>query len=342
MSGQDSTGYDMRISLITGFLFLAVFFVGQCHAAILQGIDFVSAEESTEVTLRIDTKARYVHNYLPASDTLPTRCYVDLYDTIRTQSMATWLPVDDPRLSKIRTGSYPTKLRVVLDLQKDDVCTVISSATEPFLVQISVTSPAALLAKKLGASPQTEPAERAPLSEMPGTVVEDQPQPGTVPSDATTGTATGPQLSSFTSAGRDEISVWGWAQGYSAYDINQQGSEDSDLSRLQGRAGVDWNKDLGAESSLKLRGAIDLDRLYYDSDLADEETDLTLHETYLQYNRSNWEMSLGKQRVRWGKSDQLSPIDSINPQDFRQFITIDLEERALPSWMLRSRWHGRI
>jgi len=330
----------MRTSLISGFLFLAVFFVGQCHAAILQGIDFVSAEESTEVTLRIDKKARYVHNYLPASDTLPTRCYVDLYDTIRTQSMATWLPVDDPRLSKIRTGSYPTKLRVVLDLQKDDVCTVISSATEPFLVQISVTSPAGLLAKKLGASSQAEPAERAPLSEMPGTVVEDQPQPGAVPSDATTGTAAGPQLSSFTSAGRDEISVWGWAQGYSAYDINQQGSEDSDLSRLQGRAGVDWNKDLGAESSLKLRGAIDLDRLYYDSDLADEETDLTLHETYLQYNRSNWEMSLGKQLVRWGKSDQLSPIDSINPQDFRQFITIDLEERALPSWMLRNRWHG--
>jgi hypothetical protein len=197
-----------------------------------------------------------------------------------------------------------------------------------------------LLAKKLGASSQAEPAERAPLSEMPGTVVEDQPQPGAVPSDATTGTAAGPQLSSFTSAGRDEISAWGWAQGYSAYDTNQQGSEDSELSRLQGRAGVDWNKDLGPESSLKLRGAIDLDRLYYDSDLADEETDLTLHETYLQYNRSNWEMSLGKQLVRWGKSDQLSPIDSINPQDFRQFITIDLEERALPSWMLRNRWHG--
>ena len=178
----------MRTSLITGFLFLAVFFVGQCHAAILQGIDFVSAEESTEVILRINKKVRYVHYYLPASDTLPTRCYIDLYDTSRNQSMATWLPVDDPRLSKIRTGSYPTKLRVVLDLQKDDVCTVISSATEPFLVQISVTSPAALLAKKLGASPQAELAERAPLPEKPVAVVEDQPQSGAVPSDATTDT----------------------------------------------------------------------------------------------------------------------------------------------------------
>ncbi len=331
----------MRTSLITGFLFLAVFFVGQTHAAILQGIDFVSADESTEVIFRIDKKVRYKYDYLPASDTLPTRCYLDLYNTSRNQSIATLLQVDDQRLSTIRTGSYPTKLRVVLDLPKDDVCSVISSATEPFQVQISVTSPAALLAKKLGASPQTEPAERAQLPEKPVAVVEEQAQPGAVPSDETTGTEESDiQLSSFTSAGRDSISAWGWAQGYYAHDTNQQGSEDSELSRLQGRAGVDWNKDLGPESSLKLRGAIDLDRLYYDSDLADEETDLTLHETYLQYNRSNWEMSLGKQRVRWGKSDQLSPIDSINPQDFRQFITIDLEDRALPSWMLRNRWHG--
>lgn len=341
VSGQDSKGFDMRTSLITGFLFLAVFFVGQCHAAILQGIDFVSAEDSTEVIFRIDKKVRYKYDYLPASGTLPTRCYIDLYNTSSNQSVANWLQVDDQHISNIRTGSYPTKLRVVLDLQKDDVCSVISSATEPFQVKISVTSPAALLTKKLGNVTPMESEEGAPLPEMQDVATKDQPQPRAVPSDETTVTAEpDTQLASFTSAGRDDISAWGWAQAYSAYDTNQQGSEDSELSRLQGRAGVDWNKDLSSESSFKLRGAIDLDRLYYDSDLADEETDFTLHETYMQYNSSNWEMSLGKQRVRWGKSDQLSPIDSINPQDFRQFITIDLEERARPSWMLRSRWHG--
>jgi len=112
------------------------------------------------------------------------------------------------------------------------------------------------------------------------------------------------------------------------------------LYRLKGRLGADWHKELSLDHSLELTAAIDLDRFFYDDDLADEETDIRLHETYLQLNNSNWDVAFGNQRIRWGKSDQLSPIDSINPQDFRQFVTVDLEERALPSWLLRNRWHG--
>jgi hypothetical protein len=150
----------------------------------------------------------------------------------------------------------------------------------------------------------------------------------------------GTQHSAFAQADKNELSTWGWVQLYTAHDIQKDQAEDDRLSRLQGRFGVGWNKQFSHGDSLKLAAAIDLDRFYYDSDLADEDTDITLHETYLQYNRADWDISFGKQRVRWGKSDQLSPVDSLNPQDFRQFVTIDLEERALPSWLLRNRWYG--
>ena len=140
----------MRNGLIT-FLLLAALYLcpqaDQCDAAVLQGIDVVSSDKSTEVTLRVDEKVRFQHNYLPTSESLPARCYVDLYSTVLTQSLPSLRIVDDRRLSKVRTGHYPTKLRIVLDLQKDYVCTIVTSETAPFQIQISVTSSSPLEAK---------------------------------------------------------------------------------------------------------------------------------------------------------------------------------------------------
>jgi hypothetical protein len=321
----------MRNGLIACFLLAALFLcpqADQCDAAVLQGIDVVSSDESTDVTLWIDEKVRFQHDYLPVGESLPARCYVDLHSTDLNQSVSPLQLVDDQRLSKIRAGNYPTKLRIVLDLKKDYSCSVVSSSTAPFHVRISVTSSSPLEVKQETSS-QPESAETETQLSNASSF------------DATTDTAeTDSQLSAFTATGKDGISAWGWAQYYSAHDTRKDDAEDHKLSRLRGRLGADWDRELNPDNMLELHAAIDLDRIYYDSDLADEDTDFKLHETYLQLNGSDWDISFGKQRVRWGKSDQLSPVDSINPQDFRQFITVDLEDRALPSWMLRNRWYG--
>ena len=325
-------GHRMRNALISCFLFAAAFLScslpNQCYAAVLQGIDVVSFDESTDVTLRIDEKVRSQHDYLPASDSAPARCYVDLYSTSLNQSVPSSLLVDGQRLSKVRTGRYPTKLRIVLDLQKDYVCTVVYSASVPSQIQISVTSSSPLPVKQ-------ETASQPELTE-PETQLSTEPSADTT----TVSTETNSQLSAFTATGKKGISAWGWAQYYSAYDTRKDDAEDHKLSRLRGRFGADWDKELSPDNMLELHAAIDLDRIFYDSDLADDDTDIKVYETYMQFNGSDWDVSFGKQRVRWGKSDQLSPVDSINPQDFRQFITVDLEDRALPSWMLRNRWYG--
>lgn len=49
------------------------------------------------------------------------------------------------------------------------------------------------------------------------------------------------------------------------------------------------------------------------------------------------DIRVGRQIVRWGKTDQISPVDNLNPQDLREFITHDLEDRKIPNWMVRAR-----
>jgi hypothetical protein len=63
--------------------------------------------------------------------------------------------------------------------------------------------------------------------------------------------------------------------------------------------------------------------------------DLDLHEAYLHWSDGPLEVRLGKQIVRWGKTDQLSPVDVLNPEDLREGITWETEERKIPVWMAR-------
>lgn len=135
-------------------------------------------------------------------------------------------------------------------------------------------------------------------------------------------------------------SSWGKMYGYTAKDLNRQRDEDDDLNRLQARLGLDLDKRL-PNRKLSARISLEANRIFYAADEADKDTDITLHETYMMLSAPRWDISFGKQRVRWGKSDQLSPLDSINPEDMRQFITVDLEDRMDPSWLARLRTYGQ-
>lgn len=63
--------------------------------------------------------------------------------------------------------------------------------------------------------------------------------------------------------------------------------------------------------------------------------DLDLYEAYVQWSPGPMELRLGKQIVRWGTTDQLSPVDVLNPEDLREGITWDVEDRKRPLWMAR-------
>jgi len=75
------------------------------------------------------------------------------------------------------------------------------------------------------------------------------------------------------------------------------------------------------------------DYLYFGNDNETDDYDLELHEAFFSYNNNFIDFSLGKKIIRWGKADQISPVDTINPTDLREFILPDYEETKQPVWM---------
>ena len=84
------------------------------------------------------------------------------------------------------------------------------------------------------------------------------------------------------------------------------------------------------------KASLRLDRLSF-HDNSKQETDYWVWETYLGLQTNNWEIRVGKQFVRWGKADEISLLDNVNPQDLRQLMYLRLEERKRPSFLILCR-----
>ena len=67
-----------------------------------------------------------------------------------------------------------------------------------------------------------------------------------------------------------------------------------------------------------------------------EEERLRLWEAYVKASMGPVDLRVGRQVIRWGKSDELNPIDNFTPEDFSEFINFDRAERKLPAWMVRA------
>ncbi len=94
-------------------------------------------------------------------------------------------------------------------------------------------------------------------------------------------------------------------------------------------------------SSLKLGdvtlvASLQSDYLWFGPQEATDDYDIDLFEGYVRVAHDPVEITVGKQIVRWGKTDQISPVDNVNPQDFREFITVDYEDRKIPVFMTRA------
>ncbi len=116
---------------------------------------------------------------------------------------------------------------------------------------------------------------------------------------------------------------------------------------LQIRAGSQIKDDAAVENNTSFRNRMLLktkyknmltlsvlsDYLYFGSEDQTDMYNLNLHEARFRYFNSHCDLSLGKQIIRWGKTDQISPVDTLNPQDLREFIIPEYEERKIPVWM---------
>mgnify|MGYP006294852947 CR=1 FL=1 len=79
------------------------------------------------------------------------------------------------------------------------------------------------------------------------------------------------------------------------------------------------------------------DYLWFGPDESRDDRDLEIEEAYLNWGQGPLQLRLGRQLVRWGKTDEISPVDVLNTQDTRLLTLFEREERKLPNWMLRAR-----
>lgn len=79
------------------------------------------------------------------------------------------------------------------------------------------------------------------------------------------------------------------------------------------------------------------DYMYFGSENRNEEYDIDIHEAKWEHTGEKAGFSFGKQIIRWGKTDQISPVDTLNPEDLREFIIPEYEERKIPVWMADAR-----
>ena len=65
------------------------------------------------------------------------------------------------------------------------------------------------------------------------------------------------------------------------------------------------------------------------------DINLDYDETYIRFKGESSTVTLGAQKILWGRIDEFPPTDRLSTQDFRRFVIDDLENRRLASSALR-------
>lgn len=143
----------------------------------------------------------------------------------------------------------------------------------------------------------------------------------------------------------DHIKLRGFIESMAGTDIqrDEPNEHQYDLRNLFKLEGVldTSSSDLSRSSASgkRFQGLLSVqgDYLWMGPDHDYEDFRLDLHEAALLLATDRYDVKLGKQIVRWGKTDQVSPVDNLNPQDLRQLNLRELEDRKIPIWMARGR-----
>ncbi|MDX9786996.1 MAG: AMIN domain-containing protein [Desulfobacterales bacterium] len=89
--------------------------------------------------------------------------------------------------------------------------------------------------------------------------------------------------------------------------------------------------------------SMDADYFVYGNDGDwDYDDTLRLHNAFVNWSGPGFNVKAGNQIVRWGKTDGYSPLDNVNPEDYREGIAGRREDRKLPIPILNLEWyHGK-
>ena len=126
---------------------------------------------------------------------------------------------------------------------------------------------------------------------------------------------------------------------------------------LKSKIAVDTHKDTGVEDLLDFRNHLKLElkgkvnetlSFFVSSQIryllakntdTDDKFEPDFWEGYCDVSFANADLRIGKQIVRWGKTDEISPVDNINPQEFEEFFLPKRDERKIPIFMAKINYY---
>lgn len=303
-------------------------------------------------------------SFLPS----PRRLAVDLYFSEGSPAIRDGtLPLSgDPRIEKIGYSRYADHVRYTVDVKKgvpvqyrvekglSRTILVFQSAAS----EVGLTAHAAAQARSQGPSPPGVPGVPRPLTQEPKGSDEIS-SPTLEAASAAWGTPQGndpvaaanpvgpPSPVCFPLAASSNGERKGVGEGFRFQGF------------LEATGGSDIKRDDHYEHTQSFRNRIRLEAKFPLASLSEKgrlvvsgesdflwfgphgdwnDHDIDFYEAYFQGTRGPWEFRVGKHILRWGKTDQLSPVDNVNPQDLRQFVVPTLEERKIPNWIAEVRF----
>lgn len=318
--------------------------------ALIIAVDPIAAKEPQALLISMSRQPSAIQFFTLSA---PARLVVDI-SPARLDGANRSLPADHPLFRGIRVAQFnPQTVRVVFDLKTEVTHRAESRPLtgDGSMHQLAIslfpdehTSPLSKNAPTQPAVIDTEPAKDAPAIASAASPAETKPAQGN--KILLFGEAKTTQTAEENASAWGQMEFSGSLMAKGAQQLHE--SEDFEQARmlrntvrLEGK----WTPptsataagDMHETTNTFLLGSLQSDYLGFGPDPSSDEYDLELYEGYLSHATPGWDMRLGRQIVRWGKADQISPVDNINPQDMREFILPDLEERKMPNWMARIR-----
>lgn len=140
--------------------------------------------------------------------------------------------------------------------------------------------------------------------------------------------------SAATAAARDAgVEVKLWADAFDHGAPSAQGWFESTF-RYDGRLGGPVFLEVDLVLNADTDGEVDRDLLYDPDDRALQRALFRFEDLALRFERGEVTLTVGKQRIAWGRTDTLKPADVVSPFDW----TDPLHEERLAAWSARLRW----
>lgn len=115
-------------------------------------------------------------------------------------------------------------------------------------------------------------------------------------------------------------------------------SEPHDITKLKNQGIITETGKLSDNLRFKVSGRFYYDAVYDATDNfaknveSDQESEIELRDTYLDYSRGSFDVRLGKQQIVWGEAVGLFFADVVNAKDLREFVLPDFDLIRIPQW----------